>query len=109
MCAYKAMSRHAGRMEEVFTPMGMVYNQSGKDLTDVRTVIGTGGPVIHARHPAASLAKTANVFHNTSELRPAKPEYYIDRDYLMAAMGLFARIDPVGALKIMKKHLQQVQ
>ncbi|MFH0993484.1 MAG: methylaspartate mutase accessory protein GlmL [bacterium] len=109
MCAYKAMSRHAGRMEEVFTPMGMVYNQSGKDLTDVQTVIGTGGPVIHARHPAAILAKTANVFHNTSELRPANPQYYLDKDYLLAAMGLYARIDPVGALKIMKKHLQQVQ
>jgi len=109
MCAYKAMSRHAGRMEEVFTPMGMVYNQSGKDLTDVQTIIGTGGPVIHAHKPAAILAKTSNVFHNTSELRPTKPNYYIDKDYLMAAMGLYARIDPVGALRIMKKHLQQVQ
>jgi len=108
MCTYKAMSRHAGRMEEVFTPLGMVYNQSGKDLTDVRIVIGTGGPVIRSKWPAAILAKASNVLRDTAELRPAKPDYYIDEDYLMAAMGLYARIDPLGALRIMKQHLRQV-
>ncbi len=108
MCAYKAMSRHAGRMEEVYTPLGIVQNQTGKDLTDVATVIGTGGPIIRSRFAAAILAKTTNVFHRSAELRPAKPTYYLDKDYLMASMGLYARIDPLGALRIMKKHIVPV-
>ena len=109
MCAYKAMSRHAGRMEEVFTPIGMAYNQTGKDLTDVRTVIGTGGPIIRSRFAREILAKTSAVFRGTQELRPARPDFYLDSEYILAAMGLFARIDPLSALRIMKKHMKPLQ
>lgn len=108
MCAYKAMSRHAGKMEEVYTPMGMCYNQIGKDLTEVEFVIGTGGAIIKSRHPQEILAKVTNLFRNRMELRPTHPHYLLDKDYIMSAMGLLSQNHPLLALKIMKKRLVQL-
>lgn len=108
MCVYKAMTRHAGKMQEIYTPMGMVHHQTGKDLTDIEVVIGTGGVIIKSSDPKQILAKTTNVFRNDFELRPKHPLFYIDKTYSLYAMGLLSEFDPVLALKIMKKHLTQV-
>jgi uncharacterized protein (TIGR01319 family) len=105
LCTYKAMSRHAGKMEEVYTPLGKVYNQTGKDLSMIETVIGTGGVVINAKNPTEILAHATNIHHHPFELRPEKPRYYLDKDYLMSAMGLLSQKEPILALQIMKKHL----
>ncbi len=108
MCVYKSMTRHAGKMQEIYTPMGMVHHQTGKDLSDIEVVIGTGGVIIKSSDPKQILAKTTNVFRNDYELRPKHPLFYIDSTYSLYAMGLLSEFDPVLALKIMKKHLTQV-
>ena len=38
-----AVERHVGRVEKFHTPYGLSYLQDGKDLTNLKTVIGTGG------------------------------------------------------------------
>jgi len=43
ICLYHALSRHAGRLEPVFTASGLVWLQTGKDISTVQTVIGSGG------------------------------------------------------------------
>jgi uncharacterized protein (TIGR01319 family) len=108
LCTRKAMSRHCGRMEEVFTPLGMMFHQTGKDLTDVGFVLGIGGPIIHARDPVSILRRTTDSFKQFGELRPRNPRYLLDRDYIMSAMGLLSRIDPELALALMKKHLVEL-
>jgi len=108
MCAYRAMHRHVGRIEEVFTPMGKVFNQSGKDLTDIKYVIGTGGVIINSKNKRSILKRTSNILHNLSELRPQDPNYYVDELYILAAMGLLSKTDPKLALKIMKKHIKRI-
>jgi len=109
MCAYRAMHRHCGRIHEVLTPMGKVFNQTGKDLSDVAYVIGTGGVIINSKHQYQILRQTTNILHNPSELRPNDPEFLVDHNYIMAAMGLLAKIKPLLALKIMKKHITQIR
>ncbi len=109
MCAYRAMHRHVGRIQEVLTPMGKVYNQVGKDLSDVNFVIGTGGVIIKSNHQYEILRQTTNILHNHQELRPNDPNFLIDHDYIMAAMGLLSKIEPMAALKIMKKHICQIR
>ena len=47
-----AMERHAGRIEMIYGPTGEKLIQHGKDLTGVKTVIGTGGPIIFSATPA---------------------------------------------------------
>ena len=44
-----AVGRHAGRLEVFYGPSGEVFVQRGKDLTQVKTVIGTGGSRRRAR------------------------------------------------------------
>jgi len=109
MCAYRAMYRHVGRIEEVFTPMGKVFNQKGKDLTDIKYVIGTGGVVINSKDKLGILVKTTNILNNISELRPVDPEFMIDQKYIMAAMGLLSQKEPLLAIKILKKHIMEVR
>ncbi len=109
MCAYRAMHRHCGRIEEVFTPMGVVFNQIGKDLSHIKYVIGTGGVVINSSNQDMILAKTTNILHNKSELRPAHPKFMIDQSYIMASMGLLSQKEPLLALKILKKYIKKIK
>ena len=105
ICVNRAMGRHCGRMEEIFTPLGMMHHQTGKDLRDVGSVVGIGGPILHAKDPKAILLQTTNLAHDPTELRPEHPRFLLDRDYILSAMGLLARHDPELALRILKKHL----
>ena len=108
ICVDKAMARHVGKMEEVFTPMGLIYNQIGKDLTRIEHVIATGGVLVRIDNPINVLEKVKGIKPNLLELRPENPSYLLDKDYILASMGLLSDIDPLLALKIMKKHLVKI-
>ena len=108
ICVDKAMGRHVGKMEEVYTPMGLVYNQTGKDLTKIEYVIGTGGILVNSRDPRKILSKVTGNKKTYLELRPENPNYLLDKDYILASMGLLSEIEPLLALKIMKKHLKEI-
>ena len=107
VAALLAVDRHAGRYERVFTPLGPQDLLHGKDLSAVRTVIGTGGPVIGAADPRAVLAcALAGAPGGDPEaLRPLQADFLLDRRYLMAAMGLLGRIRPTLAVRLMKREL----
>ena len=109
ICVDKATHRHVGVMEEVYTPLGMVYNQTGKDLSQVACVIGTGGVLINSQEPKTILTKAIARKDYPLELRPKNPEYFLDKDYILASMGLLSKIDPLLALKIMKKHIIKIE
>ena len=100
-----AVERHSGLLEQVFTPCGLTYVQSGKDLRRVKYVVATGGALIHAKH-TEEVAKYA-LFDESKpgSLRPEKAEILIDRKYILAAMGLLSQHYPLAALEIMKKEI----
>ena len=109
ICVDKAMARHVGKMEEVYTPMGLVYNQTGKDLTKIEYVIGTGGILVNSKDPKKILSKVLGNKNTYLELRPENPRYLLDKDYILASMGLLSEIEPLLALKIMKKHIKEIE
>lgn len=106
ICTDKAISRHDGKMESVYTPLGTMYYQIGKDLSDVRYVIGTGGVIIHNNNPKDILRKVCYDLKKPMELRPKNPDFMIDKNYILSAMGLLSLSEPLVALKIMKKKIQ---
>lgn len=108
ICVDKAMARHVGKMEEVFTPMGLIYNQTGKDLTKIEYVIATGGVLVRIENPVNVLNKVKGTKKTLLELRPENPSYLLDKDYILASMGLLSEFEPLLALKIMKKHLVKI-
>lgn len=100
-----AVTRHAGSLEQVYTPCGLTYLQSGKDLRRVKYVVVTGGALIHAKY-TEEIAKFALYDEsNPSSLRPENAKILVDRKYILAAMGLLSQYYPVAALEIMKKEI----
>ena len=106
MAIEEAVRRHAGTIEETYTMMGMTYVQEGKNLTKVRQIVVTGGSLIHTKR-TEEIAKFAlySPQHPTS-LRPKTADVWVDRTYILAAMGLLASHYPKAALRIMKKELE---
>lgn len=105
MAVELAVKRHAGTLEVVYTPFGASYVQQGKDLTQLPVVIGTGGVLLHHSQPIEILR---GVLFDSSEptiLKPLHPTFYLDQEYILAAMGLLREIEPLKALRMMKKYL----
>lgn len=101
-----AVARHAGTMEETYTMMGLTYVQSGKNLTHVKQIVVTGGSLIHTKK-TAEIAKYAQYSPaQPMSLRPKDADVWVDRKYILAAMGLISKRYPQVALRIMKKELE---
>ena len=101
-----AVTRHVGILETVSTSQGPVLVQTGKDLTEVGRFILTGGAIIHSPW-AGDVAKSALFDSRTpNSLRPKKADIYVDRRYILAAMGLLSQKYPQVALTLMKKELE---
>ncbi len=106
MAVETAVARHAGTMEETYTMMGQTFVQSGKNLTHVKQIVVTGGSLIHTRK-TAEIAKYA--LYSPAQpmsLRPKDADIWVDRTYILAAMGLISNRYPQAALRIMKKELE---
>lgn len=103
-----ALERHVGVLETLYTPCGVIYSQEGKDLLDVKYLIGTGGVLVHSENPISILK--AGIFGETNPtyLKPQNPECLIDKTYILSAMGLLAEDHPNMAVRIMKKYLVKV-
>lgn len=103
-----AMDRHAGKIEVVYSPAGEKLIQHGKDLTAVKTVIGTGGPIIFSPNPREILESVLFCEDNPFILKPKNPEFYVDEQYFIYAVGLLAQVEPEKALLLAKKYLKQI-
>lgn len=103
-----SMTRHCGYLECVYTPMGTMYNQIGKDLLNTPYIIGTGGVIVHSNNPRAILDAGKFNKEEPIHLKPENPKYMIDKSYILSSMGLLSEINPNLAVKIMKKYLIEV-
>ena len=108
ICVDTALSRHVGKIESYYTPMGIMYLQSGKDLSDIKYIIGTGGVIINSPQPKKILEAGLYNKNKMMELRPKEVKYLLDSNYILSAMGLLSTISPLCALRIMKKYLVEV-
>lgn len=99
------MERHCGVLECMYTPMGVMYQQQGKDLLDTPCVIGTGGVIVHSDNPSGILKAGNFNPENPVHLKPVNPKFLVDKTYILSAMGLLAQDYPDLAVRIMKKYL----
>lgn len=102
----EAVARHAGRMEETYTMMGQTFVQTGKNLTKVRQIVVTGGSLIHTKRTEGIAAHALYTPVQPASLRPKAADVWVDRTYILAAMGLLSSHYPQTALRIMKKELE---
>jgi len=104
-CTALAVNRHVGTIETFYSPFGSAYVQTGKDLTAVTTVIGTGGVIVNHAQPEQVMAGILFDEQEPTLLKPQHPCYYVDDQYILAAMGLLAEEYPDAAIRMMKKYL----
>ncbi|MCX7695950.1 MAG: methylaspartate mutase accessory protein GlmL [Caloramator sp.] len=100
-----AMERHVGTIESVYTPMGIIYSQVGKDLLNVKNIIGTGGVLVHSRNPEKILRAGLFNMETPNYLKPTNPNILVDKKYILSAMGLLSEEYPDMAVRIMKKYI----
>jgi uncharacterized protein (TIGR01319 family) len=103
-CAARALARHAGVMTEQYGPAGKVKAAVGKDLTALKTVIGTGGPLTRLPGGEALLRRA---FSSAPEklLLPKQFEVLIDTKYIMAACGILSIDYPDAAWSLLEESL----
>ncbi len=106
MAIEEAVRRHAGTIEETYTMMGQTFVQEGKNLTKVKQIVVTGGSLIHTKRTAEIAANALYSPAQPASLRPKKANVWVDRTYILAAMGLLSSHYPQAALRIMKKELE---
>lgn len=102
-----AVERHVGKRERIITREGEAWVHYGKDLTETRTLIGTGGVFIYNPHVAHILSPGGDGNHRYDVLRPKNPSLFVDYSYLLYAVGLLSQNHPETAARIFKKYMKQ--
>lgn len=104
-----SMLRHAGSVEQVYSPTGAMYQQVGKDLMELKAIIGTGGILVNTKRPEEILEACKFTPEEPESLKPRNPKYYLDEKYILSAMGLLSTINPDMAVRIMKKYIKKLE
>jgi uncharacterized protein (TIGR01319 family) len=104
-----AVTRHAGSIEKIPTPYGISYIQTGKDLTGVKNVIGTGGILVHGLQAGTILAGALFDPAAPESLKPVSPRFFVDRRYLFSTLGLLAGEHPYEAFYLLQAAVEEVR
>jgi uncharacterized protein (TIGR01319 family) len=102
LAAAVALRRHA--RGEAVTPGGP--RRGGRDLREVRLVVGSGGVLRHAAPADATGVLDAGLAdHAGGWPLPRHARVVIDTDYVLAPAGLLAAEHPAAARALLRRHL----
>ena len=99
-----AVMRHAGKLEHRYTSNGDVWVQRGKDLSELQTVLGAGGPLAFSADAKFVLSGAAG--DDPGVLTPREPRYLLDERYILFAVGLLSLSEPEKAIRIFRKYVK---
>ena len=102
--ALTAIERHSGKYRDLYGPSGRSTVAEGKDLTAVKWIIGTGGALTRLKD-SKDILEDLKDFNKRALLPPKSAQPLIDRDYIMASMGLMSKKYPKAALALIKASL----
>jgi len=101
-----SLERHAGKLRHLYGPTGKKTVAEGKDLTNVRYIIGTGGALTRLPN-RIEILKAVGLHSKGTELYPGKDaKVLIDNNYIMASLGVLSKRFPEAALALMKESMQ---
>lgn len=102
-----ALERHAGRLRHLYTPQGRTTIAEGKDLSQVRYLVGTGGALTRLPRRETILRQIADGNRNSMMLfpKPGVVKLLFDNDYIMASLGVLQKRFPDAAARLMKRSL----
>ena len=102
-----ATERHAGHIRYVYGPSGRNTLAEGKDLTQIKYIIGTGGALTRLPHRIEMMKAISTHNENGMLLFPGKhAEILVDNDYIMASLGVLSKKHRNTALFFLEKSLE---
>jgi len=107
ICVYKALDRHIGDLKRVFTTNGHKVIPDGRDLTQIQSVVLTGGALVNLKNTEEIIKDYFKKSHQ--KLVPKETvKIYKDYDYVMASLGVMSLKYPEDSLTLLKKSLRIV-
>ncbi|WP_053957041.1 GlmL-related ornithine degradation protein [Inediibacterium massiliense] len=97
--------RHGGKLRNLYGPAGKKTFAEGKDLTNIKWIIGTGGALTRLPHRVEILKQIAKSNKGDYLLPNKEAKILIDDDYIMASLGVLSKKYKEAALILMKKSL----
>ena len=103
----RAVERHAGKLRYVYGPSGRSTLAEGKDLSQVKYIIGTGGALTRLPHRVEIMKLIAMDNETGLKLYPNKDvEVLVENDYIMASLGVLSKRNEEAAIKLLEKSLR---
>ena len=103
---FKATERHAGRLRYIYGPSGRSTVAEGKDLTQVKYIVGTGGALTRLPHRVDIMNEihkqniTGMLLYPTHHAR-----ILVDNDYIMASLGVLSKTHRESAIRLLEQSL----
>lgn len=99
------VKRHAGKLRDLYSSSGKKTLAEGKDLTNVRYIIGTGGALTRLPN-RINIMRQIPLSNKGNELLPKKSvNILVDNDYIMASLGVMSKEYPESAMDLLKQSL----
>jgi uncharacterized protein (TIGR01319 family) len=103
----KATERHAGKIRYVYGPSGRTTLAEGKDLSQVKYIIGTGGALTRLPERIDMMEAIAkNNKNGTLLFHNEEAKILVDDDYIMASLGVLSKTHKKAALYFLEKSLK---
>lgn len=102
----RAVERHAGSIRYVYGPSGRSTVAEGKDLTQIKYIVGTGGALTRLPHGKDIMALIPQDNETGMKLYPSDAVKILqDNDYIMASLGVLSKTHRQGAIKLLGQSL----
>ncbi len=103
----RSIERHAGQIRYIYGPSGRSTVAEGKDLTQVKYIVGTGGALTRLPHREDIMRKIAAYNETGLLLFPTEnATILVDNDYIMASLGVLSKRYKEGTIRLLEKSLR---
>ncbi|MCC5911516.1 MAG: glutamate mutase L [Clostridiaceae bacterium] len=101
-----ALERHVGKLRHLYGPGGKTTIAEGKDLSNIKYVVGTGGALTRLPKRVEILKSVVGKNSDNMLLPTEGAKVLIDNDYIMASLGVLSKRYPEAALSLMKQSME---
>lgn len=101
-----AISRHAGSLRYMYGSSGRKSLAEGKDLTQVKYIIGTGGALTRLPNRVSIMKQIALVAKSNQLFPKIEAEILVDEEYIMASLGVLSKEYAEAALQLTMHSLK---
>lgn len=101
-----SLERHAGAIRYLYSSSGKRTIAEGKDLTNVKYIVGTGGALTRLPNRVQILEAVGKYGKGTELFPTDNAKIIIDNFYIMASLGVLSKRYPEDALMLLKQSME---